>query len=274
MVGIIAFWRRGFVFAISVLLVCSAAAQADGVSVRPAAPLARGVDHSPRRGSSASKPSPLIAKEPQPPPAPPTPEQMPPTPPQVTYSNGLLSIVATNSTLSDILRAVSIRIGAKVDAPPYLTSERAAARIGPGTPRQVLSDLLSGSRFDYILVGADGDPNAVRNIILTANQASPSAGVAPSQRPMQAGSVTPPQEEVEEEAVEEQQSQNGPETAQPPPQPPPGERPLMRPQPPDQIGGQQPFSPEAGNQPQVKTPEQLLQELRKLQQQQQNEPER
>jgi hypothetical protein len=199
---------------------------------------------------------------------------MPPTAPQVSYSKGLLTIVATNSTLFDILRAVSVRIGAKVDAPPHLTSERAAAHIGPGTPRQVLSSLLSGSRFDYILVGADEDPNAVRSIILTPNQGSPAA-VNPvvAQRPMQTGPVTPPQEEMEEEIGEDQPFQSGPENPQPP-QPSPPQRPFMPQQPPDQMSGQPPFSPNGGNQPQVKTPEQLLQELRRLQQQQQNEPER
>jgi hypothetical protein len=203
---------------------------------------------------------------------------MPPSPPQVTYSNGLLTIVATNSTLSDILRAVSTRTGATVDAPPQLTSERVAARIGPGNPRDVLSDLLSGPSFDYILVGGDGDPNAVRSIILTPNRSSPAAGAVMAQR-QPVRSVTPPQEEIEDEDSPIQAESPQP-VQQPPPQQMGGPQPSFGPQmPPDQMVGQ-PVSPEggpAGQQPQIKTPEQLLQELRRMQQQgnqPQNEPQR
>lgn len=203
---------------------------------------------------------------------------MPPAPPQVTYSNGLLTIVANNSTLSDILHAVSARTGASVDAPPQLGAERVAARIGPGTPREVLSDLLNGPGVDYILLGSDGDPNGVRSIILSPNQASPGPGTAVAQRqPVRA--VTPPQEEIEDEVAGEPQFQpENPQPAQVPPaqqtfgpQPPYGQQ-----LPPDQMVGP-PTSFRGGQQPQVKTPEQLLQELRRMQQQgnqPQNEPQR
>ncbi|HYN16100.1 MAG TPA: hypothetical protein VES66_09985 [Terriglobales bacterium] len=198
---------------------------------------------------------------------------MPPVPPQVTYRNGLLTIVATNSTLDDILHAVSVRTGATVDAPAQLTGERVAARIGPGNPREVLSDLLRGPRFDYILLGSDGDPNGVRSIILTPNRSSPPASAAVAQVQPRARPVTPPQEEMEEEVGEDQQIPPEPEPA-PPVRQGPRQRPFMPQQPPDQIGGQPGTSPEGQQQPQVKTPEQLLQELRRMQQQQQNEPQR
>jgi hypothetical protein len=91
-----------------------------------------------------------------------TPEQMPPLPPQVTYQSGLLSIVADNSTLSDILHAVAVQTGATIDVPP--NSTRVAARLGPGTPQKVMADLLSG--LDYIVVGASNDPDGIRSIIV------------------------------------------------------------------------------------------------------------
>lgn len=208
-------------------------------------------------------PKPPLAPEPQPPPAPLTPEQMPPVPPQVSYSNGLLTIVATNSTLADILQAVSVRTGASVDAPAHLTGERVAARIGPGTPRYVLSDLLSGARFDYILLGSDGDPNGVRKIILAPSQSSPGTSGAIAQA--QPRPAPPAQEDVDEEVEEEQ-------AAQPAPQPPqpvqsPRHRPFAPQQPPDQTFTPPSASPEGGQPPQVKTPEQLLEQLRNLQQQ-------
>ena len=52
-----------------------------------------------------------VAEEPPPAPVPLMPEQMPPTPPHVTYQNGLLTIDARNSTLSQVLRAVQVQTG-------------------------------------------------------------------------------------------------------------------------------------------------------------------
>ncbi len=194
-----------------------------------------------------------------------TPEQMAPTAPQVTYSNGLLTIVANNSTLSDVLRAVAARTGASLDAPPQLTSERVAARIGPASPREVLSDLLTGPRFDYILVGSDADPNGVRNIILTPNQSSASAGTSVA---MAQPAPQPAPAADQEDDDDDQASTAAPES--PPPgrmQPSPGRRQFVQPQPPDQVA--QPTGGGEGGAPQqqVKTPEQLLEQLRKMQQQ-------
>lgn len=175
-----------------------------------------------------------------PPPAPVAlnPEQMPPAPPQVTYQNGLLTIVADNSTLSDILHAVAARTGATIDAPPNLTGQRVAARLGPGAPQDVMADLLSG--LDYIVVGTSDDPNSIRSIIV-----SPNSGSAPSGMPA-AQALPPPPSEPSETA-----------------EPEPAAQPEAQAQPPGDPGGKTP--------PQVKSPEQLLEELRKLQEQQTKE---
>jgi len=42
---------------------------------------------------------------------------MAPVPPQVNYQNAQLTIVATNSTLGDILRAVRKQTGAEIEIP-------------------------------------------------------------------------------------------------------------------------------------------------------------
>jgi len=259
------FWSKAALIATSLLFgpACSAAqtmaAPKPGAPVTPpASTVARAKQH--KHGTA--KPSPEPLPQTLPPPAPLTPEQMPAAPPQVTYNNGLLSIVASNSTLSDILHAVSTRTGATVDAPAQLTRERVAVRIGPGTPREVLSDLLTGPRFDYILLGSDGDPNSVTSIILTANQSSPSAGAVMAQS-QPARATMPPQVDTDDEADEEASQPTTP-PAQPPQQASPGPRPFMPQQPPDQVGGQPPASGEAG-QP-VKSPEQLLEQLRRMQQ--------
>ena len=65
---------------------------------------------------------------------------MPAVPPKVSFSGGMLTIVAENSTLSDILRAVKAQTGAAVEIPPNAT-ERVVTHLGPGAPRDVLSSL-------------------------------------------------------------------------------------------------------------------------------------
>jgi hypothetical protein len=173
------------------------------------------------------------------------PEQMPPVPPQVTYRNGLMTIVATNSTLSDILHAVAVRTGATVDAPADLIAQRVAARLGPASPREVMSDLLEG--LDYIVVGASNDPDAIRNIILSPNSSSAPISL-PATMP-EAEASTAPQDESEEAA----EPGPLPQPAAPEPQPSQGE-----------TGSR--------SAPPVKTPEELLEELRKLQEGQSKDP--
>src|SRR6266704_1048588 len=111
------------------------------------------------------------APAPQPPP--PTLEQMPASAPQVFFRNGQLTIVARNSTLGDILRAVHTQTGASVDVPSNAT-ERVVSNLGPGPARDVLASLLNGSHFNYVMLGSPNDPHMVQRIILSFN-----AGVAP-----------------------------------------------------------------------------------------------
>ena len=173
------------------------------------------------------------------------PEQMPPLPPRVTYRNGLLTIVATNSTLSDILHDVAVRTGATVEAPANLIGQRVAARIGPAPPRDVMADLLAG--LDYIVIGASNDPGAIRNIILSPNNSS---GLTVGTASMPAAQAQGPTASAEELA----------EPAEPEPAPQPAAQ-------------ESKPSGEAGQSaPPVKTPEELLEELRKLQEGQSKDP--
>jgi hypothetical protein len=111
---------------------------------------------------------PLPAEVLPPPPIPPlTPEQMPPNPPEVSWDGEQLTIKSDNSTLADILAAVRTRTGANIDLPEGGASERVAARLGPGPAREVLSSLLSGSDFDYIIQASDVDPLGIQSIFLT-----------------------------------------------------------------------------------------------------------
>ena len=174
---------------------------------------------------------------------------MPAVPPKVSFSGGMLTIVAENSTLSDILRAVKTQTGAAVEIPPNAT-ERVVTHLGPGAPRDVLSSLLNGSHFNYVMLGSPTNPAKVDRVILTSKSGSmPAGGSAPVRRSEQSAPVpvdeADPQPSVD---ISEQPTEDGPENTA--------------------SQEDQPQQPPNG-QPQVKTPEQMLRELQQQQQQQQ-----
>ena len=257
-----------------------ASALAQAGPARPGVP-PRTATAPPAAAAKLAQPQPAPAVQAQPV-VPPRPEQMAPVPPQVTYQNGQLSILAQNSTLSSILAAVRARTGARMEIPPDAANERVATQLGPGNPRDVLDALLMGSRFNYIFIGSPTDPEALAEVILTngagagtpantgGNHPMPSGGNPQPTMPNIAGGAGRPEVTGDEE-------DNTPPVAQQPPVQPqvePG-----GPGPPGAIvspGGdrgdieqQQQTQPQQQGPNQVKTPEQLLQELQRMQQQQQ-----
>lgn len=277
------FPRRKFGWlALVALIALPGAAQAPSAP-KPAGKVKMGVS----RKKSAAKPkapdpAPVVQEAPPPPPQ--RPYEMSPVPPQVTYDGGQLTIYAPNSTLADILSAVRARVGTKVEFPASASQERVAIQLGPGSPRAVLTELLAGSPFDYLLLGSDQDPNAVTQVTLMRRESgatTAAAGNIPNRAPAQ---PEPADEESENE-------------------PAPAPAPLARPTPGQMVPGQPPNNaqPMAGapgmpeqnatgtatapaaappqpgqaspdNTP--KTPEQLLQQLQQMQKQEQQRPQR
>jgi hypothetical protein len=88
-------------------------------------------------------------------------------PPQVSFQGGQLTISAQNSTLGDILKDVKAQTGATIDF-PGTASERVIGHFGPGPARDVLTALLNGSHFNYVLLGSPTDPGALDRVILMA----------------------------------------------------------------------------------------------------------
>jgi hypothetical protein len=181
-------------------------------------------------------------------------DAIPAVQPQVTYENGLLTIVAPNSTLSDILKGVRKNTAAEIEIPATAT-ERVVTRIGPAPAREVMADLLNGSRFNYILLGSSEDANALVRVVLVAKTgpdnppgppvpteanaaAAPGTVIAPPATPAEAQEVEP------EDAPDDTADQSA-------------------------DADQQQTTPDPG----VKTPQQLLQEMqqRQLQMQQQGQ---
>jgi len=105
-------------------------------------------------------------------------DQIPATPAKVSFEDGLLSISAQNSTLSEILRDVRRLTGAAIDIPPN-ANERVVTHLGPGAPRDVLAGLLNGTSFNYVMVGTNADPSAVASVVLMSKpNASGAAGAS------------------------------------------------------------------------------------------------
>jgi len=204
----------------------------------------------------------------QPPAPPPTPEQGPSSPPEVSYQAGQLVIVARNSTMGDVLNAVKQKTGAAVEMPPAST-ERVVGKFGPGAPRDVMAQLLNGSHYDYVLLGSPADPGALKKVVLMARVSGPQANAPQQAKQQTPGSSNPAfqnrgYQNQNLQAVPEVENDQPAEDANPDTsqdvQPPEEEQP-----PADQPNADQ---PQPGQQPVVKTPEQLLRELQQQQQQQ------
>jgi len=184
-------------------------------------------------------------------------DSMAPVAPRVTYENGQLTIVAANSTLGDILKAVRKQTGADIDVPD--AKERVVTHLGPAPAQEVIADLLNGSRFNYVLLGSPQNPAVLTKVVLVA-RSGPDNASRPIP-PQAVAAAQPPTPEApadaggnEAEAVPEENSADE--------------------NPPDQAaadnGDQTPGQPDSNTPPGVKTPQELLQEMqqRQLQMQQ------
>jgi hypothetical protein len=174
-------------------------------------------------------------------------DAMPAVAPQISFQDGLLTIVAPNSTLGDILRGVRKHTSADIDI-PATANERVATHLGPGPARDVVAELLNGSHFNYILLGSPENTSQLVRVVLVAK--TPDTPPANAQA---AGGPTPPPpnaapDAAEAEAADEAVDDSAEQAAE----------------------AEQPANPE---QPGVKTPQQMLQEMQQRQlqtQQQQN----
>jgi hypothetical protein len=217
-----------------------------------------GVPKPPKKQQKQEQPAPPPLPAYTPAPLQPLPlDQVPAVAPRVKYAAGELTIVAHNSTLGDVLKAVRQQTGAELDIPPN-ASERVVADLGPGPARDVIAQLLNGTHFNYVMVGSATDPTAVQSIVLTAKSGGAETTTSAANRPgtpqhaLGVGvASTPPADQTqamdndgadEPDTTEDQAADQG-----------------------DQQNQQNP------NQQTPKTPEQLLQELQRQQQQQQQQ---
>jgi hypothetical protein len=184
-------------------------------------------------------------------------EAIPAVAPEVSYQNGMLTIVAPNSTLGDILRAVRKYTAADIEI-PATANERVVTRLGPGPAREVLVELLNGSRFNYILLGSPEDATALVRVVLVAKSGpeTPSSQAASGDKNAASARVVNPGAQAADTDTTDDAVEDTPEPA------------------PAEAEQAAPAPASAPDQPGIKTPQQLLQEMqqRQLQQQQQSGP--
>lgn len=85
----------------------------------------------------------------------------------IRYDSGRLSIHAENATLSEVLFQIQKQTGAQIAIPAGTEQERVSSDFGPGTPSEVLGQLLNGSGLNFVVVGSASDPNQLGNVILS-----------------------------------------------------------------------------------------------------------
>ena len=152
---------------------------------------------------------------------------------EVQYQDGRLSIRADKVSLAEVLNEVHSKTGTEIPIPPGAAQEQVVANIGLLPIREALTALLNGSRFNFIMVGSDGDPTKLKSVILSFRNggvsqpaiASPEPAVAggqpdPAPQPEMQPQPEPPQPQPEMQP-QPQEQQPPPEVPQPQDAPPP-----------------------------------------------------
>lgn len=166
----------------------------------------------------------------------------------IEFSNGQMTIHSGGATLSEILYQIQKVTGAEIAIPSGTEQDKVAADFGPGTPSEVLGELLNGSGLNFVVVGSEANPNLLRSVILTRKSdvlAGPSVGTNSS--PAVADNSEAEYQEAPPPGVIAEQNGQPVEQVSPPDQnvPPPDQS--AQPDPSAQPGQQQ--NPQAGPPP-------------------------
>ena len=239
-----------FLFNIGVVVVCLGAVSVQAQGGRPVSPTPRTVPFTV---------TPQIPQQPPAPAATPAPTAgdvqqsqrsvsvtTPAAPPVVTYRDGLLTVQATNSSLSSVVTAIRNKTGIEFEGMENV-SERVALSLGPAPEGEVLSALFSGPKYDFVAIGRPDSPGIVQRVIVTLKNKG-GDGTQAQQQPRPAGQDA----DADADDTPDEQVNSGGDPQDTPVQQPP-------------APGQQP--PQAQQQQQPKSPEQLLQELQEMQKQ-------
>jgi AMIN domain len=96
---------------------------------------------------------------------------LPPAPPkpslEVLFHDGLLSINSDRASLSEVLFAVHQRTGAEIGIPAGAEQEKVVVNLGPAPAPEVLSQLLNGSKYNFLILSSPKKPGALDQVILS-----------------------------------------------------------------------------------------------------------
>jgi hypothetical protein len=141
----------------------------------------------------------------------------------VRFAKGQLEVHAHDATLSEVLFQIQKQTGAEIAIPAGTEQERVFVDAGPAPASQVLGELLNGSSLNFVVVGSESDPNALRSVILSRRNGF--AENIPSYTP-------PPTARNFAPNVNVPADENPPDMAQPPDEvPPPPDETAPQPQP-------------------------------------------
>jgi hypothetical protein len=139
-----------------------------------------------------------------------------PPPLTVSFAGGMLTVKSNKASLSEVLFAVHQRTGADIAIPPGAEQETVVAEIGPASAPEVLSTLLNGSKFNFLILSSASDPNVLDRVILSARPEGP----APAYTPLQ-----PMRTQAEDEVEPAAPARTPPVPAETPTQPDPSTKP-------------------------------------------------
>jgi hypothetical protein len=86
----------------------------------------------------------------------------------VSFRDGMLTINANKASLSEVLYAVQQRTGAEIAIPAGAEQEQVVAELGPAPAPEVLSHLLNGSKFNFLILNSSSDPRILDRVILSS----------------------------------------------------------------------------------------------------------
>lgn len=134
-----------------------------------------------RKTATHAQAVPASVAAPAPPPAPKLPDwpvNDHPSPATVTWNSHGLRIVASNSSLNQILGEVSTVTGTKIQG--LVGDQRIFGSFGPGAARDVLSQLLDGSGYNVLMIGDQGH-GTPRQVVLSSAPRGPAPPPGPNQ---------------------------------------------------------------------------------------------
>jgi hypothetical protein len=108
-----------------------------------------------------------------------------PTPPpapkkvEISFQDGRLRLVSNKASLAEVLNEIRAQLNADIVVPAGAEQEVVAVALGPSTPRDVISKLLDGSRYNFIIVGTDADANQVERVVLSPKNVIAESAIAP-----------------------------------------------------------------------------------------------